>query len=265
MPSQNFSQYLILPRRWGHTGACVWTQGFREFLRRVGRVLGNIPPMPRGSILSFGLSLVVVLLSGCTPSSPASVIVVSSPPTVDSSPPSDEEPVTGVVGMVRPTKDGYFVGDVVVDNDMLSGALATDPARKAKDPDWFLGAVVRVEADVQHHEVPAAAAQDPETGAVAQTRMGSWKRAAYVKSAKVIVPAAVIEGTIGRSKGFFVVAGRLVDRADLAWALAPDGGQEGVRVRLYGQFRTQHCEPDAQCLIEGSLPLFDVGRAVRLP
>jgi hypothetical protein len=167
--------------------------------------------------------------------------------------------------MVRPTKGGYFVGDVVVDDDILSRALAADPARRPEDPDWFLGAVVRVEADVQQHDVPEDAARDPETGVVMQMRAGSWKQATDVKSAKVVVPAAVIEGDIGRSKGFFTVAGRLVNRDDLAWALAPDGGQQGGRVRLYGQFRTETCEPNAQCLIEGALPLFDVGRAVRLP
>lgn len=167
--------------------------------------------------------------------------------------------------MVRPTKGGYFVGDVLVDDGILSKALAADPARQIEEPDWFLGAVVRVEAEVQQLEVPEDAARDPETGVVMQMRTGSWKQATRVKSAQVVVPAVVIEGTIGRSKGFFVVAGRLVNREDFAWALAPDGGQEGGRVRLYGQFRTAHCEPNAQCLIEGSLPLFDVGRAVRLP
>jgi hypothetical protein len=75
----------------------------------------------------------------------------------------------------------------------------------------------------------------------------------------------MIEGTLARSKGFFSLAGRLIIRDDLAWSLAPSGGREGDRVRLYGQPRTVVCEPGAQCLIEGSLPLFDVGRAERLP
>ena len=100
---------------------------------------------------------------------------------------------------------------------------------------------------------------------IMQTRSGSWFQVVRVNAAEVVKPAEIIEGTLARSKGFFTVGGRLLRRDDLAWALSPTGGQEGVRVRVYGQSRTVVCGPEEQCLIEGSLPLFDVGRAVRLP
>ena len=42
------------------------------------------------------------------------------------------------------------------------------------------------------------------------------------------------------------------------------GPTAGDRVRLYGQPRTYVCPPDAQCLIGGSIPIFDIGRAERM-
>jgi hypothetical protein len=163
-------------------------------------------------------------------------------------------------GMVRPTKAGYDVRGVVIEGDLLPKALANAPGADAKNTDWFLGAIVRIDGELRKHE----AHPKKDDGIIVQMRSGAWDEVVRIDSATVVKPAEVIEGSLKRSKGFFSVGGRLVTPDDLAWSLAPDGGREGDQVRLFGQPRTVVCEPNAQCLIEGSLPLFDVGRAERV-
>ncbi|MDI1484478.1 hypothetical protein QHF84_48225 [Polyangium sp. y55x31] len=165
-------------------------------------------------------------------------------------------------GMVRPTKGGYMVGNVVVDGDLLQKALADAPGKDPNTADWFLGAVVRIEGEL--HEHGASPAKSPD-GLVLQMRSGPYTEATRIDAAAIEKPAVKIEGTLARSKGLFSLAGHLITKEDLDWSLAPNGGRAGDRVRLYGQPRTVVCEPNTQCLIEGSLPLFDVARAERLP
>jgi hypothetical protein len=208
--------------------------------------------------------VLIAVLAACTPSpgpqtppsGPTSTPATTSAPSNEI---TDDAPlVEGHVvfrGMVRPTKGGYEVRGAIVDGSLFRKALVGAP-------DDVLGAVVRIEGELQKHA--AVPAQGPG-GEFVQTRQGPWFEVTRVDSATVVAPAQTIEGTLGRSKGFFTLAGRLISREDVAWSLAPEGGHEGDRVRLYGQPRTVVCEPQAQCLIEGSLPLFDVGRAERLP
>jgi len=164
-------------------------------------------------------------------------------------------------GMVRPTKGGYEVHGAIVEDDLLPNALAHARSAEAKNSEWFLGAIVRITGIVRKHEAPSKS----DDGIVMQMRSGSWFEVERIESASVVKPAEMLEGTLQRSKGFFAVGGRLVSSEDVAWSLGPQGGKEGDKVRFYGQSRTVVCEPNAQCLIEGSLPLFDVGRAERLP
>lgn len=164
--------------------------------------------------------------------------------------------------MVRPTKGGYMVRGAVIDDDVLPKALAGRSGRDSRITDWFLGSVVRIEGELIEHKAAARQKQDEP---IVQMRSGPWFQVTRVDSAAVVAPAEVIEGTLSRSKGFFALADHLISNEDLAWSLSPNGGHEGDRVRLHGQPRTVVCEPNAQCLIQGSLPLFDVGRAERLP
>jgi hypothetical protein len=60
------------------------------------------------------------------------------------------------------------------------------------------------------------------------------------------------------------VGQHLVRRDDLDWSLVA-GWKDGDRVRLWGQPRVVVCDPRAQCLLGGSIPMFDVGRAQKLP
>jgi hypothetical protein len=159
-------------------------------------------------------------------------------------------------GMVVPTKGGHTVRGVVFDGGMLVRAA---PSVKAADD--LLGARVRVTAEVVRHEEPP-----PRTDGLAeQRREGTWHQAVSVETATIVTPPVVVEGKLLRSKGLFQLGEHLVTRSDLAWALAPDGAKEGDRVRVWGQPRVYRCAPDEQCLMGGSIPMFDVGRAERLP
>ena len=168
-------------------------------------------------------------------------------------------------GMMLRAKGGYTVGGVVIQNGVdhvLEKALADAPRGDSRNTSWFLGAVVRIEGELREHKAPAEQKRD---GLIMQMRSGSWSSVTRIDSAAIVEPAEMIEGTLSRSKGFFALAGHLISREDIAWSLSPNGGHEGDRVRLHGQSRTVVCEPNAQCLIQGSLPLFDVGHAERLP
>lgn len=165
-------------------------------------------------------------------------------------------------GMVRATKDGYEVRGVILEGQSLPAALA----RRANDgipsdPQWFLGAVVRVTAELfAHDEAPPR----PD-GLAEQGRQGSWLGATSVELAELVTRAEVVEGELVRSKGFFQIGAYLVNRQDLGWSLSGSGGgRVGDRVRLWGQPSVVQCAPNAQCLVGGSLPIFAVGRAEKL-
>lgn len=193
------------------------------------------------------------------PASPA-----PAPPAAPAAEIPDGEPVReGRVvfeGMVVPTKPGHSVRGVVFDGDALPGAVAATAGKPAAS-EALLGARVRVTATVVRREDPPPRGD----GLAEQRREGSWLQAKSVESAAITTPPVVIEGKLLRSKGLFQVGEHLVTRSDIAWALAPDGAQDGDRVRLWGQPRVYRCAPHEQCLIGGTIPMFDVGRAERLP
>ncbi len=164
-------------------------------------------------------------------------------------------------GMVRPTKGGFEIRGVIVDDDMLPKALAHVPEARLGERDWFLGAIVRITGQLKKHE----AKNVDENGVIMQMRAGTWFSLERLEDAQLMAPAEIVEGQLKRSKGFFSVGDKLISQDDVAWSLGTQEDREGERVRLYGQSRTVYCEPNAQCLIQGSLPLFDVGRAERLP
>ena len=173
-----------------------------------------------------------------------------------------QEGRTQFEGMVVPTKGGFMVFGVVIEDDALPKALDAVRPQNVQRDDWFLGAVVQIDADLQK----ISNNSPREDGVVEQTRSGTWFQVRQLYTATIVKPAEVIEGELHRSKGFFALQSHLIDRHDLDWALGSGAGEyEGQRVRLYGQPRTVHCEPNAQCLIQGSLPMFDVGRAEKLP
>ncbi len=171
-----------------------------------------------------------------------------------------EEGLVSFEGMVRPTKGGYDVRGVAFDDSevrrRMAGAMDVIPS----DPEWFLGARVRVRCVLRMHSVTPK-----KGGLVEQTREGTFFLPSRIEAIELVKNAETLEGVLARSKGYFSLNGHLVSSDDLAWSLAPNGGTPGDRVRLRGQSRTVHCAPNAQCLIGGSLPLFDVGRAERLP
>lgn len=213
------------------------------------------------SHLGPGFAVIVVSTAACTSATPEAPPQAPAPPEAVAVEPAPR-PAASVSGMIRPSKGGYMVGSAVVDGDLLRKALANAPERDPNNAEWFLGAVVRIEGELR--EVGASPAGDPD-GLAVQTRAGPYTEVARIDVAAIERPAVTIEGELGRSKGLFSLAGHLITQQDLDWALAPDGGRPGERVRLHGQPRTYVCDPNEQCLIEGSLPLFDVGRAERLP
>jgi len=163
-------------------------------------------------------------------------------------------------GVVRPSKGGHDVRGVTLDDDLLPRLLAASSVDGTPaDPGWYLGALVRVTAEL-HRQSASFSPGDP----IVQTRSGTWLSAARVDAVELVARAQVIEGVLHKSKGYFAIQGRLVPRSELAWALAPEGGKDGERVRLWGQPRLVVCAPGEQCVTDGVLPLFDVGRAERL-
>lgn len=161
-------------------------------------------------------------------------------------------------GMVRRAKGGLDVRGVLLDESDVKGALAAPVA----DLEALMGARVRVTASLVEHDESGNGAS---RGEVAQQRTGHFFQPKKLHAVTVLAEAQVLEGTLGRSKGFFTLAGRLVDHHELDRALAPKPAASGEHVKIYGQARTVVCEPNAQCLVEGSLPVFDIGRAVRVP
>lgn len=163
--------------------------------------------------------------------------------------------------MLRPTKGGLDLRGVTFSLEALSAALEAEggPARGYDD---LLGARVSVVASLKSVADPAQ--PESKRGAV-QRRSGAHFVSDDLISAQIEAEAEQIEGLVARSKGLLSVSKYLVQREDLRWALpgAPDA--IGLRVKLWGQPRTVHCNPEEQCLIGGSLPMFDVARAERVP
>jgi len=172
-------------------------------------------------------------------------------------------------GMVRPVKGGYEVRGVVLPDSALRDGLAKSAMDGIpSDPQWFQGAVVRVTAEIVAHEyeVDVPARPPGEGGLAEQKSSGRELTARKIEVVELVARAETIEGVLQRSKGFFELGKYLVSRDDLGWALAgAGGGKEGDRVRLWGQPRVVHCLPHQQCLEGGALPIFDVGRAEKLP
>jgi hypothetical protein len=255
-----------------------WLRACRQnitLVQRSGRASARYNVQPMRMISNRCVLLFLGALSACRSGPDSRQAQLAPPdarvpsevraPAAAKEPAADKPLIPGHVvfsGMVRPTKGGYEVHGVIIDDGALKKALAATPGRDAKDADWFLGAVLRLEGELRGETAPPA----PVPGEpILQQRSGPSLQLMRIDVATIVKPAEVIEGTLARSKGFFALAGHLLGRHDLAWSLAPQGGREGDRVRLYGQSRTVVCEPNAQCLIGGSLPLFDIGRAERLP
>ncbi len=163
-------------------------------------------------------------------------------------------------GMVRPTKGGFDVRGVTLDHGRLLDALSTGGgARRTEDS--VLGALLAIEAELVRE---ADARSDGSLRL--QSRGGEHFRVEELAKVEVLAEPATVEGKLERSKGYFSIASHLVSADDLRWSLVElNGNFEGKRVRLWGQPRTEHCAPNAQCLTSGSLPMFDVGRAEVLP
>lgn len=175
---------------------------------------------------------------------------------------ADDRPLragrVGFEGMAVPTKGGLDVRGVTLSLEAIQDALTKQGVHGAQMDD-LLGCRLAIVAElVDESERPA------DAGLRVQSRAGTWLRARELISARVVAKPREISGEVVRSKGYFAVGSFLVAPSDLNWALA---GQDvvGKRVRLWGQPRTVRCEPDAQCLTSGSLPLFDVGRAELVP
>lgn len=230
--------------------------------------------------MTRGLVLVLVV-AGCPPGADAPpppptapvpnapvpnapVPTISAPPPAALAPPSAPsataipagEPLQAgrveFTGVVRPTKGGYHVRGVAFDGAAIEAASEAEGHT-------LLGAMLRVVAVLEERRsVPP-----PDDGIVAQTRTGGWRVTKLVE-AEVVAPPVELEGVVSRSKGLFQVGDRMVSREDLAWSLS---GVEpvGTRVRLWGQPRDYQCHPMEQCLTDGVIPMFDVGRAELLP
>lgn len=211
-----------------------------------GREVASVPALPEPS-------------SGA----PASSASVSEAPPQSAGPLREiagEEPLAegrvAFEGMARPTKGGVSVRGVTFDEADVSRLL---PAKGRGGAEAHLGARLRVVAVLEKVESAPQKPGEP----VMQMRVGTFFVPRAVESITIVKAAEVLDGVLSRSKGMFAVGGRLVTSEDLGWALRD--AKSGDHVRLYGQPRTYVCPPDAQCLIGGSIPLFDIGRAERVP
>ncbi len=240
------------------------------------RVVSTLRVMPDGLAgLLFGLVVASCSKPQETPAlvpAPAPLLAPSS--TLATSPPranaravkklEDESPleIGDVVfeGMVRPTKGGFDVRSVTLDEPLVRRWMTQAVDGTPTDPDWLLGARVRVTATLRAHDEPATS----KGGLAVQSRQGTFFLVARLDSIELVKNAETLEGTLARSRGFFALADHLIATDALEWSLAPRGGHIGDHVRLRGQSRVAQCTTP-QCLLGGSLPLFDVARAERLP
>ncbi len=215
-------------------------------------------------------TFLAVVVLGCARSTPAPPIQpepASSPTTVVTagvralgrSAPLESGRVSWE-GVVRPTKGGFDVRGVSFDAEAFRTQLAAFLDGKPTDPDWFLGAGVRVTATLEKRHVASAI---DDAGLVSQTKVGDFFVTVGPTSVELVASPVQLEGTLVRSKGFYAVGGRLVGAPDVAWALA--GAKVGAKVRLWGQPHDYKCGPEEQCLVGGVLPLFDVGRGEVVP
>lgn len=234
--------------------------------------------MPFAACLSRGCLVIALAaaLGGCNRGGVEPVAQRVDIPQAATAPGPTAEPASGVhhlgrdgalvegrvifEGMITATKGGYLVRGVVVDDAELRKGVAGMVDVLPADPEWFLGALVRVACELRRHQVDSAVGPD---GIVVQTRMGTWFSATKIERIELVARAEAIEGTLSSSKGFFALGQHLVKRQDIAWAAR--GAGAGDRVRLWGQPRIVKCRPQEQCLIGGELPLFEVARGERLP
>ncbi|MFO0551974.1 MAG: hypothetical protein U0271_26550 [Polyangiaceae bacterium] len=202
----------------------------------------------------------VVLSSLPASSAPRAVSSAPAPDLLDEDAPLTQGRVA-FSGMVLPIKGGYEVRGVDFDERFAKRLADSSVDGKPTDPDWFLGAIVKVVAELEWVEAPLSLGSS--SGPVAQqSSRGSFWRVVKLETVELLANAATIEGTLTPSKGFYQVDRYLVTESDLAWSLVGSGGpREGVRVKLWGQPRTVSCKPGAQCLTTGSLPMFRVARA----
>lgn len=225
--------------------------------------------MIRGLVVGVAAVVAASCASPAGETAPRPATVDIPPAPSSSAPPPARDPGATVVaddaplgdglqtfeGMVRPTKGGLDVRGVLLEDDALPRALG--PAGRGP----LLGARVAITADLVRHEAPAP----PPDGLAVQTRSGSWLGVRRVERATIVASPVVVEGEIRRSKGLLAIGDHLVSKADLDWSLAAAGGwKDGDRVRLWGQPRVVRCGPHEQCLIGGTIPMFDVGRAEKL-
>ena len=204
-----------------------------------------------------------------TPEPPAPpTVTASAGPVNETAPPgamapastphhvSADEPLReGLVeleGIVRPTKGGLDVRGVTFSLEALQRALNDDSMSHGD----LLGTKLRVVAELEAHESHPRAPGEPAI----QTRGGRWFEPRELHAATIVAPAVMIEGEVSPSKGLLSVGEHMVTRADLSWSLV---GVDpiGKRVRLWGQPRVHVCHPQAQCLVGGKIPMFDVARA----
>lgn len=199
--------------------------------------------------------------SGAASSPAASASVVSPADATKIAEGDDVRPgYISFTGMITPAKDGFHVRGVTVTEKLRDRMKDTHDVTPT-DPDWFLGAKVTLTGRVvQREDHPMS-----EGGIVSQGHEGAWLAMDAVDGIELVAMPVVVEGTLTRSKGLFQIGEYLVTKDDLAWSLvSTGGGKEGDRVRLFGQPRVHHCDPRAQCLSGGSIPLLDVGRAQKL-
>jgi hypothetical protein len=199
-----------------------------------------------------------------TPSASAAPVASASAPATPAKELADgvplEEGHVRFVGMVLPTKGGFDVRGVTIDVGALEAACARGGATNLSG-DALLGAKLRIDAEL----VREGNDDTDDRDARVQRRSGTWFRVAKLHLAEVVAPPRSIEGELSRSKGLYALEGRLVDTDDLERMLPSKKGLDGRRVRLWGQPRDYVCGPNEQCLVEGSLPMFDVARAELLP
>ncbi|MFO0612935.1 MAG: hypothetical protein U0414_10125 [Polyangiaceae bacterium] len=259
------------------------------------------------SVPSLWIVAGLLSLSGCAspgptatpkstedPTAPKSSEVAVTPSTPASSPPknapaeiAEADPVhpgyVSFTGMITPAKDGFSVRGVVV-TEKLRDQIRSVVDVLPKDPDWFIGAKVKLTGKVAQHD------DDPRGpglaggpgGIVSQGHDGAWMSLDVIDRIELVALPVVVEGELTRSKGLFALdpctetphekgapptrpCSYLVSRGDLAWSLVGSGGgNEGDRVRLFGQPRLVVCDPRDPCLTGGTIPMFDVGRAEKL-
>lgn len=210
-------------------------------------------PASRGETVTAPTAVVNVAAADAAASTAATVLGVGQPLQAG---------VVTFTGMVVPAKGGYRIGDAVVDSAILTGALP-QPVYTAglenTEPEWFVGADLRVTGLLEQVSNPPSPSDEPS-----QRTASPGFALRRVDAVVVAAPAMMIEGTLSPSKGFFQLASYLINRDDLAWALPPTGGAPGDQLRLWGQPHIVRCEPNAQCLLGGKLPIFVIGRAQRL-